>query len=95
MQFCHRHSSCVGVAGRQCLALPCVCRATGGQGVVGSSAASGELHMESDQGHIEVACTAHTTAGVRRLVKSVIRGLKVRDHWNVQESSSALGCAGL
>jgi len=27
-------------------------------------------------GHIEVCCTTHTTPGVRRLVKSVVRGLK-------------------
>jgi hypothetical protein len=28
-------------------------------------------------GHIEVCCTTHTTPGVRRLVKAVVRGLKV------------------
>lgn len=53
------------------------CRATGGLGVLGSNAGSGEFDAADDHGHIEVACTAHTTTGVRRLVKSVIRGLKV------------------
>lgn len=53
--------------------------------MVGSIAVSGELELEGDQGHIEVACTAHTTTGVRRLVKSVIRGLKVRPR-NLQQT---------
>ncbi|KAF8072520.1 PI4KG7 [Scenedesmus sp. PABB004] len=53
-----------------------ISRASGGRGVVGS-AASGDLEAEGE-GHIEVACTAHTNTGVRRLVKAVIRGLKAR-----------------
>lgn len=52
-----------------------ISRAVGGSGVVG-----GVTSMDTDNGprgsHLEICCTAHTTAGVRRLVKSVIRGLK-------------------
>jgi len=43
------------------------------------SLASTDLDVEG-QGHIEVACMAHVNHGVRRLVKSVIRGLKVCYH---------------
>jgi hypothetical protein len=54
----------------------CACRATGAPGVVGSSPSAEEVDVD-EEGHIEVACTAHTNTGVRSLVKSVIRGLKV------------------
>jgi len=43
---------------------------------VGSAAGSGEQL----EGHIEVACTAHASTGVRRLVKSVVRGLKAQQN---------------
>ena len=41
---------------------------------MGSVTGSSEQELE---GHIEVACTAHASTGVRRLVKSVVRGIKV------------------
>jgi hypothetical protein len=41
-----------------------------------------------EEGHIEVACTAHTNTGVRSLVKSVIRGLKVCTRAGSSSSSS-------
>ena len=56
--------------------LACCPRAGGTSGVLGSVSS-----METEVGpigHIEVCCTTHTTPGVRRLVKSVVRGLKVR-----------------
>jgi hypothetical protein len=43
---------------------------------VGSSPSAEEVDVD-EEGHIEVACTAHTNTGVRSLVKSVVRGLKV------------------
>ena len=43
--------------------------------MMGSVARSSEQELD---GHIEVACTAHASTGVRRLVKSVVRGIKVR-----------------
>lgn len=52
-----------------------ISRATGAPGVVGSSPSAEEVDVD-EEGHIEVACTAHTNTGVRSLVKSVIRGLK-------------------
>ncbi len=42
--------------------------------MMGSAVGSSEQELE---GHIEVACTAHASTGVRRLVKSVVRGIKV------------------
>lgn len=39
--------------------------------------ASADLVELEGAGHIEVTCMAHVPHGVRRLVKSVIRGLKV------------------
>lgn len=44
---------------------------------MGSASGSGEQELD---GHIQVACTAHASTGVRRLVKSVIRGIKVREY---------------
>lgn len=73
---CREHA-CMQFPHSACCPVLCVCRATGGPGVVGSIAASGDLDFDG-QGHIEVCCTAHTNPGVRSLVKSVIRGLKVR-----------------
>ncbi|KAF6263157.1 phosphatidylinositol 3 and 4-kinase-domain-containing protein [Scenedesmus sp. NREL 46B-D3] len=52
-------------------------QSNGASGVVGSSPSAEEVDLD-EEGHIEVACTAHTNTGVRSLVKSVIRGLKAR-----------------
>jgi hypothetical protein len=54
-----------------------ISRSGGCPGLVGSAVSSWEVELGS-QGHVEVACTAHASTGVRRLVKAVIRGLKVR-----------------
>eukprot|EP00879_Flechtneria_rotunda_P003896 GHRR01004136.1.p1 GENE.GHRR01004136.1~~GHRR01004136.1.p1 ORF type:complete len:856 (+),score=330.29 GHRR01004136.1:2389-4956(+) len=54
-----------------------ISRASGAVGMVGSTVSTVDSETEGS-GHLEVACTAHTTSGVKRLVKSVIRGLKAR-----------------
>lgn len=52
---------------------------------MGSAAGS----SEQLEGHIEVACTAHASTGVRRLVKSVVRGLKVNCKFTAADSSDS------
>lgn len=68
----------------------------GGTGLMGSVSGSVEQELE---GHVEVACTAHASTGVRRLVKSVVRGIKVRTLAAVASRTfgncpSAPACAG-
>lgn len=52
-----------------------ISRNSGASGVLGCRATDEEDHASKDA-HIEICCTAHTSPSVRRLVKSVIRGLK-------------------
>lgn len=64
--------------------------------MMGSVSGSVEQELE---GHVEVACTAHASTGVRRLVKSVVRGIKVRAvaaaaFRTVGNCPSAPACAG-
>lgn len=56
---------------------------------MGSAAGS----SEQLEGHIEVACTAHASTGVRRLVKSVVRGLKVNRKLTAAGSSDSSSCS--
>ena len=72
----------------------CSCRATVGSGVLGGAAADGPRFARMD-----LCCTAHVTPGVRRLLKSVVRGLKVRRGgrvdcllWGCYLTGSALAC---
>lgn len=52
-----------------------ISRGGSGPGLMGSVSGGNGQELE---GHVEVACTAHASTGVRRLVKSVVRGIKVR-----------------
>jgi hypothetical protein len=52
-----------------------ISRGGGGPGLMGSVSGGSDQELE---GHVEVACTAHASTGVRRLVKSVVHGIKVR-----------------
>mmetsp|Transcript_34762 Transcript_34762/g.88019 ORF Transcript_34762/g.88019 Transcript_34762/m.88019 type:complete len:786 (-) Transcript_34762:2790-5147(-) len=51
-----------------------ISRNSGASGVLGSKKT--EEDTRSKDTHIEICCTAHTSPAVRRLVKSVVRGLK-------------------
>jgi len=50
--------------------------------------ASADLVELEGAGHIEVTCMAHVPHGVRRLVKSVIRGLKVGGPGSVAQGAA-------
>lgn len=72
------HSLCCGPHGQHTSQWHCPTgqtnRATVGSGVLGAVTAGDDGPLAP---RLDLCCTAHATPGVKRLVKSVVRGLKV------------------